>query len=195
MKPYLITAHTPHPGADPDGPGGIPSESELSPVVCREVCRLVQGARLAEGATSGDRRAFVAAQSGERLAIEVHANMGRGRAGIVFYMPGSKRGERAARLIAAELQREIRIIAPDYYCIVQPAQDKWDDGSEAWPNTQDALHWTWPDDPKKFKKMVECSGVLVELGFLDQPKHAALWKEDGLKICARGIASGLWMMS
>ena len=188
MTPYLIIAHTPHPGADPDGPGGIPSESELSPVVCSGVVRLVQGARLAEGATSGARRAFVASQTGERLAVEVHANMGRGKIGIVFYCPGSKRGERAARLIAAELQRELRIIAPDYYCVTQPAQDKWDDGSEAWPCPHDALAWSW-------RAPADCSGVLVELGFLDQPEHKALWTPDGLALCARGIAAGLWGMS
>jgi len=188
MTPYLIVAHSPRPGADPDGPGGNPSEAELSPVVCAEVVRLVQGAQLAEGATSGQRRAFVAAQTGERLGIEVHANTGRGKAGIVFYYPGSHRGERAARFVAAGLQTEIRKIVSDYYCIVQPAQDKWDDGSEAWPNAQDGLVWSW-------RAPADCSGVLVELGFLDAPDHAPLWTPNGLLLCAKGIASGLWMMS
>lgn len=188
MIPYLIAAHNPRPGADPDGPGGNPSERELSAVVCAEVVRLVKCARLANGATSGQRRGFVAAQSGERLGVEVHANAGHGRTGIVFYYPGSIRGERAARFLAAEMQREIRTIAPDYYCIVQPAQDKWEDGSEAWPNAQDGLVWSWraPED---------CSSVLVELGFLDTRKHDPLWTPAGLMVCARAIAAGLWMLS
>lgn len=104
--------------------------------------------------TSGERRHEVAVQAqgqGEILAVEVHADVGGGRCGRVFFASGS--GGQWARRISDSAK----------WTKVMPEL-----ATMRWPRVADALSWSL-HTPRT------CRAVLVELGYLDQPSHAHLW--------------------
>lgn len=183
---YLIKPHAPKPGAvvDADGAGPLPTIFEA--IVCSSIVDRVvaigqrEGLQIenSPGANSGERRRNSAclAAGRETCAIEIHGNIGHGSYGGAFYRPDSSRGERVARAIEASMD-SLRTILPGYHC------EPWAADAQ-WPNCAAALAYTrkTPDSH---------SGILLEIAFLDNTKHAEAWTTQGVEAVANAIVHGL----
>lgn len=113
------------------------------------------------------------------LYIAGHVNAGGGDYGLVGCDARSARGYEAAQVVARHLRAacpevsRVQVAPLTPGCAISPRGFDCIDGVGA-PGSPSCL-----------------SGLLLEPGFIDQPRHAALWTEDGLRRLGYALADGI----
>lgn len=121
--------------------------------------------------------AALGAQPG--LVVHLHANAGGGRYAAVYYDPRSQRGARAAVRLSEALRAERRL---EPALLGLSTCQRTAAHRPAWDNVANLVEPTWAAP-------AGVSAVLVELAFVDQPRHAAAFTPPALAAWARALLS------
>jgi len=135
---------------------------------------------LAEGSRRGysRRRAAasmaIAAHGGSGAIVHLHCNAGRGDYSFCAHDPRSTLGERYADAWASAAAEPL-----SRHGVGRVRSESAD--SDRWPNVWAVLRRSYSETP------AGVCAVLVECAFIDNPRHASMWTDDGVDTLAQTI--------
>ena len=135
---------------------------------------LAEGSRRGYSARRAAASRAIAAHGGVGVLVHLHCNAGRGDYSFCAHDPRSSLGRRYADAWQAAPDGPLRELG------VRRVRSEVGDSSR-WPNVWAVLRRSYSETP------AGVAAVLVECGFIDQPRHARLWTDEGVDAVARSI--------
>ena len=168
-------------------PGATYGDEVEAQIVRRQAARLralaphsVTVHDLAEGSRRGysRRRAAasmaIAASGGSGAIVHLHCNAGRGDYAFAAHDPRSTLGRRYADAWADAAAAPLGL-----HGVGRVRSESAD--SDRWPNVWAVLRRSYSETP------AGVCAVLIECAFLDNPRHAQMWTDDGVDTLAQTI--------